>query len=215
VQTLATTMLTIGLQLALGTLVFAVAAAFSANDARRMSHTLRRRAAVRARAAAEMMRSLPVAVVLGLAGAGLRVALGTDPRDLLTGSGGIWLLVVGAIPTSAGYLLHDSARLEAAGKLRISRRQVRFGGRWMFWGVVALLAWAGVDLLLRPGYRNALLDGPPLAAPVLAAGALALAVSAFIGLLAGLSGKPRPSGEYAVLLYLCGLAGMLGALGSL
>ena len=214
-HTLATTVLTIGLQLALGALFCAVAVGLSPHALRGLGGDRRRAAAVRVRAAAKMMRSLPLAVGLGMGGAALLVALGADPGNLLHGTGISALLVVGVIPTSGAYLMHDAARQEAAGSLRIARRQARFSGRLIFWGALVLAAWASAELLVRPGSRQALLDGPTLAAPVLAASMFALGGSAFIGLLAGLSRKPRPSGSFAVLLYFCGLAGLLGVAGSL
>ena len=214
-QTLGTTALTIGLQLALGALFCAAAVALSPHALRGLGGDRRRTAAVRVRAAARMMRSLPLAVGLGMGGAALLVVLGADPRNLLPGTGISAFLVVGIIPTSGAYLMHDAARQEAAGRLRIARRQARFSGLLIFWGGLMLPAWAVADLLLRPGSRQALLDGSPLAAPVLATSMLALGGGAFIALLAGLSRKPRPSGSFAVLLYLCGLAGLLGVAGSL
>ena len=43
------------------------------------------------------------------------------------------------------------------------------------------------------------------------AGALAVGSSGFVALLAGLSGKPRPSGGIAALLYVGGLTALIGA----
>ena len=210
---LATILLTIGLQLTLGALTCVAATCLVPRTFRGMRSKRRRRAAIRARAATSLVRSLPLAVGLSLVGAAVRVALGSEPGDPAAWAGPAILLVLGSIPTSGGYLLLHAAHLEAGGQLRRARRQVRPAGRLMFRGVLLLLTALGAGLLFHPGFRREMLGDISLDATILLSGALALAAAALVGLLAGLSGKPRPSARFAVLLYLCGLAGLLYAAG--
>ena len=210
---LATILLTIGLQLALGALICVAATPLVSRSFRGMQSQRRRRAAIRARAATSLVRSLPLAVGLSLVGAAVRVALGDEPGGPAAWAGPVILVVLGSISTSGGYLLLHAAHLEAGGRLRRARRQVRPGGRLMFRGVLLLLAALGAGLLFHSGFRREMLGGTSLDATILLSAALALAAAALVGLLAGLSGKPRPSAGFAVLLYFCGLAGLLYAAG--
>jgi hypothetical protein len=90
-----------------------------------------------------------------------------------------------------------AGRLQAGGRLEEARRRARRGGFVAVAGacllaplVVAATAERSLETLLRAGV--------PSGGLVLAAGATAL--------LAGLAGKPRPSGAVAFGLWLAGLA---------
>jgi hypothetical protein len=93
-----------------------------------------------------------------------------------------------AIVAATGFLLILLAgRREARGDLQAARRLVRLGGWPAFSGALSLALLAG------------------LADPLAIAGAMTFAVSGCAGLLAGLSGKPRPTGQFAAALFIAGL----------
>jgi hypothetical protein len=80
-----------------------------------------------------------------------------------------------------------AGRREARGKLREARRLARLGG----WPALA----GALSLALLSSVLPALL----------------LAPSGFAGLLAGLSGKPRPTGQIAAILFAAGLLLLVAA----
>ncbi len=131
------------------------------------------------------------------------VTLGIEPVRLLLP--GLFSLV-GAGVTSGCCLSLHAARLEATGALRAARRLVRLGGRLMFLAAAVLLLLGFVTLLsLSSAQRDALLRGDVLASFALLLSALGIGVAAFVGLLAGLARKPRPSAYVAAAIYLAAL----------
>jgi len=209
----ATTLLTLGVQLALGAVIYAAGGWAVARYRNYRGRTDRRLVAAWTRAARSLLRALPVAMAMGLAGIGGHLLPGLAPRSVTPWVSPLAFLTLGGLATSSAYLVLQSGRLEAGGRTRAARRQVRLCGKLMFLGVFALLALIWTDLLFRPRFRLAIVRDSPVAAMAMTGGMLALGCAAFIGLLAGLSGKPRPSGGFAALIYLGGLAGILGAAG--
>src|SRR5262245_24673295 len=103
---------------------------------------------------------------------------------------GLILLAIPAVVGVDGALrLARAGRLEAAGRIEEARAGCRRGGFTLALGS----AGAAAPALLLVGILPAGL--------LLAAGAVAL--------LAGLSRKPRPSGWFAALLFVCGVAAAL------
>jgi hypothetical protein len=110
--------------------------------------------------------------------------------------GQLTALVAAAVTAAAGLLmiLLAGAR-EARGELRAARRLVRLGG------------WLAV-----PGtFGTAVLIHTASSGPFAIAAAAIVLCSGFAGLLAALSGKPRPSGHFATLLFIAGLLALLAA----
>ncbi len=121
------------------------------------------------------------------------------------------LAAAGAITAIAcAFLLHSGA-LERRGLVAGSRALARRAGLWM--GAGTFLEVPAVALLLlgmTPSAREALLGGDPVAAALGAVALTASLGSGFAGLLAGLSGKPRPTGGFAAaLLVLAAAASVL------
>ena len=101
------------------------------------------------------------------------------------------LFVLCGFATSGCWLMLAAAQAESRGRRDRARRLVRVGG---------LTSSAALSALL-------VLMGPRLVVAVslpLATGWIALALSAGAGLLAGLSGKPRPSATFSVGFYAVG-----------
>lgn len=112
-------------------------------------------------------------------------------------------LAAGAVASIAGgALLLRAGAVEKRGLLEAARRIARRGGMAMGGGALLELG-AGVVLSLSIGRGPAVW---PLAATAL----VAAAGAGFAGLLAGLAGKPRPTGALAVILLL--VAAVLAAL---
>jgi hypothetical protein len=109
-------------------------------------------------------------------------------------SGQLTALTAAAVTAAAGLLmiLLAGAR-EARGELSPARRLVRLGG------------WLAV-----PGsFGTAVLFHTAASGPIAIAGAVLVSGAGFAGLLAALSGKPRPSGHFAAALFLAGLLCLL------
>jgi len=104
------------------------------------------------------------------------------------------LSMLAALPTAGCCLILLAGRRERLGRLDEARTLARSGGFVMLAGELILAAACAVVPSIRPA---------PL--PVLAGTVLAFAVAGLVGLLAGLSGKPRPSGHVAATLHLAGL----------
>jgi hypothetical protein len=143
--------------------------------------------------------AMPWALGALVAGALLRM---TGPEEPAAWVSPVAFVVVGAVPTAGILLLLAAGRLEGRGRLARARRLARRAGILTFAGVLAEIVMVWTDLLLRPGFRSEVLEG---GAAFLAAGLLALGLAAFLAALAGLSGKPRPTGWFAALSYLGGL----------
>ena len=120
--------------------------------------------------------------------------------------------LIGSVATSGCYLVLHAARLEARGALRPARAQVRAGGKTAFLAIDGLLILLLVSSIAAAVTRRDAL-GPIEAGTVgqILAGAASLASAGVVALLAGLSGKPRPSGYFAAALYVVGLALLVGA----
>ena len=71
-------------------------------------------------------------------------------------------------------------------------------------GVLSLLTLVWTDLLVLPVFLRSIVEDPGSAGVVLLVGLVALVCAAFVGALAGLAGKPRPSGQFAAGLYWIG-----------
>lgn len=119
-------------------------------------------------------------------------------------------LLLGVLPTSCCYLLLHAGVLERVGKLPVARRQVRLAGLLLLPGVFSLIVLVWSDLLFRPVFRSAL-TSHTTAAQLLPSGMVALGCATFVGVLAGLAGKPRPSAYFATLLYVAGLLALIAA----
>jgi hypothetical protein len=152
------------------------------------------------------MRRIAPAALIALGGSLLlrswsagRPAL--DPEAVtLAWPGGFSL--AGAISTSGCYLIWRAGRLESRGRRRIARRLGRLAGGAILTGVAVLVALIAGSAAPASGS----------AASSLAAGIL-LGATGFAAVLAGLSGKPRPGGQVAVLLYLAAVALLVHAAG--
>jgi hypothetical protein len=191
---LTASVLTFATWLILGAVTFALGAGITA--ARRA----RRHTRVVWWAAARSMRI--AAPVAGAAAIGIAAAA---PSSATVWPAPVGFLVSGALPTAGAWVLLASGRLEAAGRLSRSRRLARFGGLAMCAGGLLQLAFLVLTMEPRAGAFS----------PVIGASFLALAGSGCVALLTGLSGKPRPSGWFAVALYVGGILGAIhGALGS-
>jgi len=79
----------------------------------------------------------------------------------------------------------------------------------MLLGSVSMIVATWVELLFHVPFRRAVALESATTALWAAGGMLALGFGGFVGLLAGLSGKPRPSGGFAVLLYVGGGVGLV------
>jgi hypothetical protein len=213
-QTLTDTLLTLGIQLAVAALAGAVSMRFVPRGRRCGTAGWRRRRAVWLRAATTWVQALPLAVVLGLSGGALLLVSGLAAGGVARWSLPVLPCLLGTPPTAGALLVAQAAYEEAGGGLRRARRQVRPGGLLLCAGNSLLLCatallWLGSPAAL-PGLGGASVPSGKL----VAAGTLALAGAAGAGLLAALSRKPRPTGVFAVLLHLIGLACLLGTIWS-
>jgi hypothetical protein len=161
----------------------------------------------------EAARSLGRPLVLGLMVASvtaLPVLLIADLRPGLPYLGplGFLAMIVGSVAVAACTLLIRSGEAEYKGELSSARRLVRVGGKTLF------LATVGLDIILVAMIfaAPAGLRQTPQAMAALVIGLIALGLAGFVGLLAGLSGKPRPSGSFAVVLHLVGQTACVMAL---
>ncbi len=114
------------------------------------------------------------------------------------------LLAAGSPAWVGCYLALLAGRRERRGQLGAARRGIRRGGFLICGGAGGVLLAATVALTTHTA-------APSSPLPVAAALAT-LGGSGFVALLAALSGKPRPSGTFAVALYLAGILGLLSAL---
>ena len=117
-------------------------------------------------------------------------------------------LVAAAIVTAiACALLLYAGALERRGLLSASRALARRAGLWMALGTLLELPSAAALLVtLHAPARHALLGGDATTTSLAAAAAAASVGAGAIGLLAGLSGKPRPSGGFAASLLVVAVA---------
>jgi hypothetical protein len=111
-------------------------------------------------------------------------------------SGQITSLIAAIVAAAAGFLtILLAAGREARGELRVARRLVRLGG----WPATA------------GAFGTAVLIHTAASGPLAIASAVLICSAGLAGLLAGLSGKPRPTGHFAAGLFLAGLLLLLAA----
>lgn len=184
---LSATLQALAFQLLIGTVLFSAGAAWPG----RLS---RRKRAAWSRASRELRRVAPVAL-LALGGSILVSSLGVGRPVLdLEPVRLVWpgaFSIAGALSTSGCYLIWRAGRLESGGGRRAARRRSRLAAGAILFGVAGLAA-----LLLGSTI--------PHVPSSLTAAAL-LGATGWVAVLAGLSGKPRPGGQVAVVLYLFGL----------
>ena len=128
--------------------------------------------------------------------------------------GGLWTpLVLGGLSACGAGLILAAGRVEGQGQRRRASRRVDTAGRLMF---LACATYAvvlfGATVLSSADVRAEQL--PDLWSPVwLVVSATSMGLAGFIGLLAGLTRKPRPSGTFATLLYGLSQWALMAALG--
>ncbi len=174
-------LLSVALQLLLGTAVFSAAG----------SLLVRRRRPAWLRAARELRRAAPFAL--------LALVLSILASPLHAKTPALPFSAAGAISTSGCYLVWRAGRLESRGRRRPARSLGRLAGGAILIGAASL-----VLLLVR--------SMPPASPSSLVAGLL-LGMTGFAGVLAGLSGKPRPVGWLAIVLYLAAIGLLVHASG--
>ena len=199
-QLLTAAILTVASQFLLGGLLFPSVAWL-------LGHARRRWRVAWSDAGRTLCRAAPYVVGLGAAAA---VAQGfVVGRFPLLWSHAGWFVALGAGPIAGGYVMLEAGRREARGRLGAARRQVRLGGQLAFLGTFAQLVLLWRDLLFLPAFRRALLVESGTAGVILLLGMVCLFCAAFVAILAGLAGKPRPSAYFATLFYVLGLLSVL------
>jgi hypothetical protein len=197
--TIAATVWAVSIHLLIGGLLW-TAAARSAKT-RRFAHNLR--------------RTWPVACFAASGSALTWWLLGEPLGRLLEPAG--WIVpgaftLSGSIATSGCFLVLHAARLEARGALRPAREQVRAGGKSAFLAadlMLVLLLASTVFVLITQRDSPVPIDGRAVARILI--GATGVGGGGVVALLAGLTGKPRPSGYFAAAFYLIGMALLVGA----
>ncbi len=120
-------------------------------------------------------------------------------------------IVIGGPATASLYVVLRAGHDESRGRLSRARRRVRVGGQTMFLGTVGWIVVFGAALFTAPGaVRGQLIQGTTMTLQIVGA-VVGLGTAGFLGLLAGLSGKPRPTGTIAALVYLFGVLAMVAA----
>jgi len=208
-QLLTAAILTVASQFLLGSLLFSSVAWLLGRPGIRRGGSRRRWRLAWTDAGRTLWSGAPYVAGLGAAAAVVQwLVLGGSP--LIWAHPG-WFLALGASPTAGSYVMLDAGRREARGRLRAARRQVRLGGELTFLGTSTLLVLLWSDLLLVPSFRRALLVESGIAGVLLLLGMICLLCAAFVAILAGLAGKPRPSAYFATLFYVLGLVGVLAS----
>jgi hypothetical protein len=166
----------------------------------------RRRRADRRRAAAQLAVAAPpaagVALVCGLAGWSLTGHVW--PLDPVSAIAPGLETLLGARATASAYLVLRAGALEGAGRRTPALRLVRQTGRAMFFAVGLFLCLLVTSILFSAPTLQTIVARGSSSVGALIAGTAALGAGGLGGLLAGLSGKPRPSGYVAVALYVSG-----------
>lgn len=156
-----------------------------------------------------------LALVVAPVATGLGWLAGSDPRWLLEP---VRAIVPGAFTaagsvaaTGLGLVLH-AGTLEGRGEEDRGRALARGGGKAMFLGSDLLVALTLASLIDASGpSQSALAHGGLPGAAAFFFGLAGCALGGFAGLLAGISGKPRPSGTVAAALYAGGLFVLISA----
>jgi hypothetical protein len=155
-----------------------------------------------------LSRGLPFALVGAVAGRllewGVSGGVATAFEPLSAGFPGL-VTLTGAVGTSSVWRLLDAGRSEARGALRPARRAARHAGKRTFLACDLLLVLVLLAVLGRSEPVSAAVSrSGPAAVAALLGGSAVVAAAGFVALLAGLSAKPRPSGQVAALLYALG-----------
>jgi hypothetical protein len=182
-----------------------------------IAHLAWRRTSTRRRRASWMdgarsLRWLPLLAVVALvAVAGLRVAAlrGAAPGTFDPWPSSIAFLVAGAPAAAGGWLLVHAGLRERGGRVRKARREVRLGGVLVAAGAFAQLFVVWGDLLFRRAFCRAIVVDTHGAGLALVGGMLLAGVASFVAILAALTGKPRPGGRWAALLYAAAVIGFV------
>ncbi len=207
---LAAAILTVVSQFLLGSLIFSGVACLLGRPGIRRGGLRRRWRVAWTDGRRTLCHAVPYVVALGAAVAvGQWLVLGGTP--LISAHPG-WFLALGASSTAGNYVMLNAGRREARGRLGAARRQVRLGGELAFLGTFAQLVLLWRDLLFLPEFRRAMLVQSGVAGVILLVGMICLFCAAFVAILAGLAGKPRPSAYFATLLYVLGLVGVLASM---
>lgn len=166
----------------------------------------RRRRGERLRSVALSAATLPAALlatlVCGVAGWTLTGGLWRVDSLAMIAPGVETLL--GARATASAWVLLGACRLDAAGRRPTAVRQARRAGRALCGAVLLLLSLGAATALLVPDVGRSIATRGPNTVTLVVAGAVALAVAASAGWLAGLSRKPRPSGYVSIAVYVLG-----------
>ena len=202
-QLITAAILTVASQFLLGSLIFSGVACLLGGRFRR------RRRVAWTDAARTLCSAAPYAAGLGSAAAAVQWLVLGDTPLIWTEPG--WFLALGASATAGCYVMLNAGRREARGRLAAARRQVRLGGELAFLGTFAQLVLLWGPLIFVPATRRALLVESGTAGVILLVGMIGLLCAAFVAILAGLAGKPRPSAYFATLFYLLGLLSVLAA----
>jgi hypothetical protein len=121
----------------------------------------------------------------------------------------VLFLLAGTPATAGAGLLVAAGGAERRGRLARAGRQSALGGRAMAVGTFLELGvvFAGLVLLPTAALRRLIESGWPAMAALIVC-TIALGCAGFVGLLAGLTRKPRPSGTIAGLLYAASVVGL-------
>ncbi len=116
------------------------------------------------------------------------------------------LIALAGIPIACGgWLLLVAGRDEARGRWLRARLLTRSGGLSLFLGSAAELVLLGLGVIVGgPATREALTTISPIEIQGIVAAVICMGSASFAGLLAGLTCKPRPTGGFAVGLWLAG-----------
>ena len=209
----ATTIATISVQLLLGYVFFALVSWLLTSRGAGPGGLRRRWIVAWRGSSAALFRQVPFAVVALLVGLALAASSSDGVRAALDGA---WFLplpfiLFGTLPTAACWLLFHSGGLEARGRLVLARAQARLAGQLTFVGILLLLIFVWFQLLFRVPIRRALVESADGAGVVMLVGMLSLGGSAFIAVIAGLAGKPRPSALFASAFYTIGTPALIAA----
>ncbi len=156
---------------------------------------------------ADLLKAAAIALSVALAVELLARATGSPSpvgATLAALHGARWLYLVGGLATVPGcYLVIMAGHAERAGNLQKARHDVRRGGFFMAAGAVTQTLSEVVSLVIA-GWSS------PLAFTLSASATTTLAAGC-AGLLAGLSGKPRPTGYLAAALVVVGALAWLAS----
>ncbi len=208
-QLLIAAILTVASQFLLGSLIFSSVACLLGRPGFRGGRLRRRWRVAWTDAGRTLWNAAPYVAGLGAAAAVVQWLVLNETPLIWTDPG--WFLALGACSTAGSYVMLNAGRREARGRLEAARRQVRLGGELAFLGTFAQLVLLWGPLLFVPATRRALLVESGIAGVILLVGMICLFCAAFVAILAGLAGKPRPSAYFATLFYVLGLVSVLAS----